>query len=233
MPRLKAGAPATDAPDMEAPTLDSAPARAAARVLSVREAEKLKGDLADLIQDAGDYLDYSLSHLNRNGGKSDIWAFDDEEASTLAGVWISRGRKSARAAAFIRYVVSQWAYVQVAMMLGGRFVETVAFMADNGGMVAPSFVKRSSRPRRVAPSATPAPAPHARATATPPTPTPAPAPAPVDDTVAAEARQRAHMAQVAASRDTRGAAQAIIAASAPDSVALALEPTPQAEEASA
>ena len=194
--------------------------------------DKLKGDLADLIQDAGDYADYALTHLNRNGAKSDVWAFDDDEAVKLAEVWLSRGRKSARAAATIRYVLSQWAYVQVAMLLGGRFVETVAFVADNGGMVAPAFV-RSSRPRRAATTPTPqaraatpsaTPTPQARAT-TPPTP------APVDDRAAAEARQRAHMAQVAASRDTRGAAQAVIAASAPDTVALSLEPSTNGAEA--
>lgn len=128
-----------------------------ARVMSQREADRLHGDLASLIQDAGDYLDWGLTHANRAGAESAVWAFDDDEASKLADVWLSRARKSAAAAASVRYVLSQWAYVQVAMLLGGRFVETVTFVAENGGLVAPGFVSQRMRFAGRAASAPPTP----------------------------------------------------------------------------
>lgn len=211
-----------------------------ARVMSQREADKVKGDLADLIQDAGDYLDWGLTHANRAGAESAVWAFDDEEAAKLADVWLSRARKSAAAAASVRYVLNQWAYVQVAMLLGGRFIETVTFVAENGGLVAPGFVSQRMRfaNRAATPDASSAGSNAGRQRATPgagaqavmaavattaaqasqasQAATAAQASAtPTRDYSQAEEAQRAHAARVASLRDGAGTAQESLAASTP------------------
>lgn len=215
-----------------------------ARVMSQREADKVKGDLADLIQDAGDYLDWGLTHANRAGAESAVWAFDDEDAEKLAEVWLSRARKSAAAAASVRYVLNQWAYVQVAMLLGGRFIETITFVTENGGLVAPGFVSQRMRfaSRTPAPDASSAGSNAGRQRATPGAGAQAvmaavasaaaqssrpatqasaqataaqPGATPTRDYSQAEEAQRAHAARVASLRDGAGTAQESLAASTP------------------
>ena len=102
------------------------------KALGEREAEALREDLEALISWLADSADDVLSHTNKRGVQSDVWALDDEELAAIVDWLIERGKRAVAAAYAIRQVVTLWHQYQVGIILAPRLWRTALFYSQYG-----------------------------------------------------------------------------------------------------
>lgn len=112
--------------------------------LTATEARELRPNLIAALRDYLTWTDEAIWLTGRKTRKQQqpaewaIWSdMDDEEITTVVDGWLGIGQRSAVAAASVRNVVSFWKQIQVAVIIGPRFLKTVRFYAENGGLGLP------------------------------------------------------------------------------------------------
>lgn len=88
-------------------------------------------------QRVGIALDYAITHSNKGHAESDIWLLEDEEAETLARVYLKRAKKigwMAEVARQVHHLEDVGDGVKVARIVGKRVAATGLFYASNGGV---------------------------------------------------------------------------------------------------
>ena len=108
-----------------------------ARALSEQEAEKLLPQVTLFMQRVGIAIDYAITHSNKAHAESDIWLLEDEEAETLARIYLKRARKigwMAEVARQAHHLEDIGDAGRVARIVGKRLAATPLFYASNGGV---------------------------------------------------------------------------------------------------
>lgn len=109
--------------------------------LSVTEAKLMRGPLINALGELCDRIDDIMTHTNRNGAQADCWGtISADELAILADVLLAVAQRSGRAAFAVRGIVSAARYLEVGLILGPRFVATVQFYAQNGGIGIPMLM---------------------------------------------------------------------------------------------
>ena len=103
------------------------------RLFSESDADETRGDVAQIIQDYGGYLDQFLTWSVRDTDACDIWSFTDEEADIIAGLWLKRAKKDRRAAAVLRMALDGDEAIQSALILGPKAIATAQWYPEHGG----------------------------------------------------------------------------------------------------
>ncbi len=106
----------------------------AARPLTKREADELRGELVKSYLLMADSADDLLTHTNRRKTEAQIWStMDEEDAGILADLAIAHGLRSALAAQAVRGMVRTSNYVRAGVIVGPRIWKSFVFYAQNGG----------------------------------------------------------------------------------------------------
>lgn len=108
-----------------------------ARALTEAESERYLPQVTVFFQRVGIALDYALTHSNKAHAESDIWILEDDEAATLARVYIKRAKKigwMAEVARQVQHLEDVGDAARVARILGKRVGATGLFYASNGGI---------------------------------------------------------------------------------------------------
>lgn len=110
-------------------------------VLSKTEAAMLRPFLLDAVRGYSDELDNWISRTNRAKTQiapehdNLIWSdLEDREIETLVDGMLIVGQRNKQAAAAVRGIARTWRMVEAGLILGPRFLKTVRFYADNGGL---------------------------------------------------------------------------------------------------
>lgn len=107
-----------------------------ARSLTESEQKELEPDVARFIQRVGMALDYTITHTNAAHNESDIWTFEDEEAASLAKIYLKRARYvgwMATVARQAKHLEDLGEAQDVASIVGKRIGATMLFYHDSGG----------------------------------------------------------------------------------------------------
>lgn len=108
-----------------------------ARALTEAESERYLPQVTVFFQRVGIALDYAVTHSNKAHAESDIWLLEDEEAETLARVYIKRARKigwMAEVARQVQHLEDVGDGFKVARIVGKRVAATGLFYASNEGV---------------------------------------------------------------------------------------------------
>lgn len=111
--------------------------RSDARSLSAEEIERYRPDVCRFIQRVGISLDWALTHSNRNHEECEIWVFEDDEATTLANIWLKRAKTigwMAEVSRQVHHVEDLGDAKDIAAILGKRIAATPIFIGNNGGV---------------------------------------------------------------------------------------------------
>lgn len=110
-------------------------------VLSKTEAAILRPFLIDAVRGYSDELDNWISRTNRAKTQiapehdNLIWSdLEDREVETLVDGMLIIGQRNKQAAAAVRGIARTWRMVEAGLILGPRFIKTLRFYADNGGL---------------------------------------------------------------------------------------------------
>lgn len=94
--------------------------------LTIAEAKALEEPLLSALESDFYYLDQYIWYRTQDPTQAPIWSdMDNEDLQVLTGILLKRGQKSAATAATVRAIVNGSTYVDVAMLMGPRFVRTV------------------------------------------------------------------------------------------------------------
>lgn len=111
--------------------------RGDARALTSEEVERLQPNVAVFMQRIGMVMDWVLTHSNRAQEESDIWMLSDEEASSLAHIYLKRARKigwMAEVARQVHHIEDLGDAKRIAEIVGKRVVASGVFIGTNGGI---------------------------------------------------------------------------------------------------
>lgn len=111
--------------------------RGDARSLTSDEVDKLQPNVAVFMQRIGMVLDWVLTHANRAQEESDIWMLSDEEANTLAHIYLKRARKigwMAEVARQVHHIEDLGDAKRFAEIVGKRAAASGVFVVSNGGL---------------------------------------------------------------------------------------------------
>lgn len=112
-----------------------------ASVLSQLEADNMRPMLVEIVTGYTEYADTLISNTNRNRTKLTeeagnlIWSdLDEDEIYTLVDGMLIIGRRQRHVAQAIREIARAYYALQAGIILLPRFMKTLRFYADNGGI---------------------------------------------------------------------------------------------------
>lgn len=106
--------------------------------MTEREANEQKEELVLILQDYFRYADEVISRTNRARQECVVWQSADlRDLGLLADAMLRMAMRSGKAAQAVRGMIVLRGYVAVGVVLGPRFLATVQFYADNGGIGIP------------------------------------------------------------------------------------------------
>lgn len=106
-----------------------------AKPLTKTEADLLRPGLHKALKAYWRYSDEAITHTNRERAEARIWReIDDEDTATLVALLLTTSMRSVAAAQIVRGISGLWRYVEVGVILGPRFYQTVRFYAEHGGL---------------------------------------------------------------------------------------------------
>lgn len=112
-------------------------------VLSVAEAKALEEPLLSALDANFTYVDQYIWYRTQDETQAPVWSdMDNEDLQILCSVLLKRGQKSPAAAATVRAIVNTSTYLDVAMLMGPRFIKTVQVLKAAPKIERPGFMER-------------------------------------------------------------------------------------------
>ncbi len=104
--------------------------------MSADEATALRENFVEGLKAFWESADNVITFTNRKHSEAYIWqTIDEEDTGFLADVLLAMGLRNRAVAAAVRGIVQARASLRVGSILLPRFVQTVNFYAENGGLV--------------------------------------------------------------------------------------------------
>ena len=116
------------------PTLPIPRLRLDDKPLTQKEANELLPKMKDIIKAFGKYMDQGITQTNRERAEAKIWrTLDAEEIDVIATHLVEMAQGSKLVATAVRRVTNGWRLLQLGLITGPRFWQTVAFYREHGG----------------------------------------------------------------------------------------------------
>jgi len=118
--------------------------------LTIAEAKALEEPLLSALESDFHYLDQYIWYRTQDVTQAPIWSdLDNEDLTVLCSILLKRGQKSPATASVVRGIVNGSTYIDVAMLMGPRFVRTVQVLKDAPKIERPSLLDRKRMARGV------------------------------------------------------------------------------------